>query len=83
MYDRRANVSEMFAMPRYVVKGGSVVVEEGQLRRAPVGQRIYVRPEFDRTVEAGLRRHFDQYSTVSFEHYPVQALPGVPRAIAG
>ena len=83
VYDRRANVSEMFAMPRYVVKGGSVVVEEGQLRRAPVGQRIYVRPEFDRTVEAGLRRHFDQYSTVSFEHYPVQALPGVPRAIAG
>jgi formylmethanofuran dehydrogenase subunit A len=83
VYDRRDNVAEMFAMPRYVVKGGSLVVEEGQLRRAPVGQRIYVRPEFDRTVEAGLRRHFDQYSTVSFDHYPVQALPGVPRAIAG
>ena len=37
VYDKRDNVAEMFATPRYVVKGGSLVVEEGQLRRAPVG----------------------------------------------
>jgi len=83
VYDKRDNVAEMFATPRYVVKGGSLVVEEGQLRRAPVGRRLYVRPEFDRAVETGLRRHFDQYSTVSFDHYPVRTLPGAPRAVAG
>ena len=83
VYDKRDNVAEMFATPRYVVKGGSLVVEEGQLRRAPVGRRLYVRPEFDRAVETGLRRHFDQYSTVSFDHYPVRTLPGAPHAIAG
>src|SRR5256885_8292473 len=27
--------AQMFATPRYVIKGGAVVVEEGQLRRAP------------------------------------------------
>jgi formylmethanofuran dehydrogenase subunit A len=83
VYEKRDNVAEMFATPRYVVKGGSVVVEEGQLRRAPAGQRLYVQPQFDRAVEAGLRRHFDRYSTVAFDHYPVRALPGAPRAIAG
>jgi formylmethanofuran dehydrogenase subunit A len=83
VYDTRDNVAEMFATPRYVVKGGSLVVEEGQLRRAPAGQRLYVQPQFDRAVESGLRRHFDQYSTVAFEHYPVRTLPGAPRAIAG
>jgi formylmethanofuran dehydrogenase subunit A len=83
VYDKRDNIAEMFAMPRFVVKGGALVVEEGQLRRAPAGQRLYVQPQFDRAVESGLRRHFDQYSTVAFEHYPVGQLPGAPRAIAG
>jgi formylmethanofuran dehydrogenase subunit A len=73
----------MFATPRYVVKGGALVVEEGQLRRAPAGHRLYLRPEFDHAVEQGLRRHFERYSTVSFEHYPVRTLPGAPCAIAG
>ncbi len=83
VYTRHDNPAAMFATPRYVVKGGALVVEEGHLRRAPSGRRLYVRPEFDRAVEAGLRRHFDQYSTVSFEHYPVRTLPGAPCAIAG
>jgi len=83
VYDRRDNVAEMFATPRYVVKGGSLVVEEGQLRRAPVGQRLYVQPEFDSAIESRLRRHFDLYSTVSFDHYPVRTLSGGPRVLAG
>ena len=83
VYSRHDNQATMFATPRYVVKGGSLVVEEGQLRRAPVGQRLYVRPEFDRAVETGVRRFFEQHSTVSFEHYRVRALPGAPCAIAG
>ena len=78
VYSRHDNPAVMFATPRYVVKGGVLVVEEGQLRRAPRGNRLYVRPDFDRSVEKGVRRHFDQFSTVSFEHYPVRSLPGAP-----
>jgi formylmethanofuran dehydrogenase subunit A len=83
VYDRQDDIAQMFATPRCVVKAGTLVVEEGQLRRAPAGQRLYVRPEFDRAVEARVRRHFEQYSTVSFDHYPVAALPGAPCATAG
>jgi formylmethanofuran dehydrogenase subunit A len=62
----------MFATPRYVVKGGTLVVEEGQLRRAPRGARLHVRPEFDPAVERAIERFFDQHSTVSFRNYPVR-----------
>jgi formylmethanofuran dehydrogenase subunit A len=72
----------MFATPRYVIKAGALVVEEGQLRRAPVGRRLHVQPEFDRAIEPGLRRYFDRYSTVSFDHYPVR-LPAAPAVITG
>jgi formylmethanofuran dehydrogenase subunit A len=70
--------SRMFATPRYVVKGGELVVEEGQLRRAPAGRRLHVRPEYNRDLERDLERYFDQYATVSFENYPVGDLPDGP-----
>ena len=82
VYNVEDNVAGMFRTPRYVVKAGVLVVEEAQLRRAPAGTRLHVQPEFDRRIESGLRRYFDRYSTVSFDHYPVR-LPGAPCAIAG
>ena len=72
VYARDADVSRMFATPRFVIKGGEVVVEEGQLRRAPAGRRLHVQPEFDVTVERGLKEYFDRYATVSFENYPIR-----------
>lgn len=70
--------SVMFATPRYVVKGGCLVVEEGQLRRAPAGRRLHVRPGFDAAVERHLRTYFDRHATVAFEHYPVGELRDAP-----
>jgi formylmethanofuran dehydrogenase subunit A len=74
VYVRDADVSTMFATPRYVVKGGTLVVEEGQLRRAPRGQRLHVRPGYDAAVERPLREFFDRHSTVSFRNYPIGEL---------
>jgi formylmethanofuran dehydrogenase subunit A len=83
VYARDADAERMFASPRYVVKGGALVVEEGQLRRAPIGRRLHVRPAFDRTVTAEVKRYFDQYGTVSFENYPIGELRDAPRPTGG
>jgi formylmethanofuran dehydrogenase subunit A len=81
IYSRNPDLAAMFSTPRYVIKDGAVIVEEGQLRRAPIGRRLRVAPGFDDAVLPDVRRHFERYSTVSFENYPVQALPGEPLAI--
>jgi formylmethanofuran dehydrogenase subunit A len=83
VYARDADVSRMFATPRYVLKGGSLVVEEGQLRRAPAARRLHVRPSYDAAVERRLRQYFERYATVSFDHYPVGALRDAPCAAGG
>jgi formylmethanofuran dehydrogenase subunit A len=70
----------MFATPRFVVKGGVLVVEEGQLRRAPSGRRLYVRPPYEKAIEGDLRRYFDQHATVAFDNYPVGPLRDAPSA---
>jgi len=78
IYSRDPDIAKMFSTPRYVVKGGVVVVEEGQLRRAPAGGRLRTTPEYDDAILTDLRQHFSAYSTVSFDNYPVRDLPGTP-----
>jgi formylmethanofuran dehydrogenase subunit A len=81
IYSRDADIAKMFSTPRYVVKGGIVIVEEGQLRRAPAGRRLRLAPGYDDAVVRDLRKHFEAYSSVSFDNYPVRDLPGAPMAV--
>jgi len=74
VYQRSDNIAEMFAMPRYVFKGGVRVVEEAQLRRAPPGHRLHVRPTYDTALTPLLRKYFDDYATMRFEDYAVKQL---------
>ena len=82
VYSRDPDLATMFSTPRYVIKGGVLVVEEGQLRRAPGG------PAAARG--AGIRRRgaaptcggtSTRTRRSSFDNYPVQALPGEPLAL--
>ena len=75
IYSRDSDIAKMFATPRYVMKGGTLIVEEGQLRRAPRGRRLRVSPGYDDAVIPDLRKHFDAYSTVCFDNYAVRDLP--------
>jgi formylmethanofuran dehydrogenase subunit A len=81
IYSRDADLAKMFATPRFVLKQGVLIVEEGQLRRAPRGRRLRVAPGYDQAVLSDVRRHFEAFSSISFANYPVQDLPGEPVAI--
>jgi len=80
VYTRDPDIARMFSTPRYVVKAGQVIVEEGQLRRAPAGRRLRLAPGYDDAVVKDLRKYFAAHSTVSFDNYPVRDLPGEPLA---
>ena len=53
------------------IKGGTLVVEEGQLRRAPATHRLHVRPQYDAAVMRDVSSWFDRYGTIAFDNYPV------------
>jgi formylmethanofuran dehydrogenase subunit A len=72
IYHDRADREEMFATPRYVIKGGEVVVEEGDLRRVDSGVLLSSRAGFDPEVSGVLEPLFGDRYTVAFEHYPVR-----------
>ncbi len=72
IYHDRADREEMFATPRYVIKGGEVAVEEGELRRVEDGVLLSTHAGFDPEVDRVLEPLFGERYTVAFEHYPVR-----------
>jgi len=71
LYDERADREEMFATPRYVIKGGRVVVRDGELVEALAGDLLRVTAPHDPAVEDVLRDRFEERYTVQFDSYPV------------
>ncbi len=79
LYDRQDDIAAMFASPRYVFKAGELVVEEGHLRRAPTGRRLYLAPGYDDAVVPGVREHFNRWSSVPFDGWAITDLPDAPQ----
>ncbi|HEY1519833.1 MAG TPA: formylmethanofuran dehydrogenase subunit A [Solirubrobacteraceae bacterium] len=72
IYHDRADREEMFATPRYVIKGGELAVEDGDLRLAGDGTLLSTLAPFDPDVSGVLEPLFGDRYTVAFEHYPVR-----------
>jgi len=72
IYPEKPYDGSLFSYPRYVLKGGEIVVEEGEVRAVNEGREFIVRPSYDEQIEAYLRPLFQKYYTISFENYPVE-----------
>ncbi len=72
IYNESKDVVRMFSYPRYVLKGGEVVLEEGEIRKTVEGKGLLVRPTYDEKIEEFIRPLFQQYYTMSFDNYPVE-----------
>ncbi len=72
IYNENPDGVLMFRYPRYVIKAGEVVVEEGDIRKVVEGREFVSRPTYDQAIEDYLRPLFQQNYTVSFDNYPVE-----------
>jgi formylmethanofuran dehydrogenase subunit A len=72
IYNQNPDGEMMFRYPRYVIKAGEVVVEEGHIRKSIEGREFIIKPPADDKIEAYLRPLFQQVYTMSFDNYPVE-----------
>jgi len=72
IYHQNPDGAWQFRYPRYVLKAGEVVVEEGHIRQETQGRQFIVQPAYDPTIEQFLKPLFQQTYTMSFENYPVE-----------
>ncbi len=71
IYTPHENKEIMFELPRYVIKQGRVLAEQGEIREPHYGRTLFVQPEYDRNLEAEIAEWFESYYTIRFRNYPV------------
>ena len=71
IYMEQEDKEEMFNTPRYVIKDGQIIIEDGEFRNDHEGRILHVTPEYDRDIEQVIRPFFEDYYTIQFDNYPV------------
>lgn len=73
IYTPSDDIAAMFTLPRYVLKAGEVIVEDGEVRQTVFGPVQTVEPDFDAGRMPGLKEWFERKYTVRFANYAVGA----------
>lgn len=71
IYSPQSDIERMFELPRYVLKGGEVIVEGGEVRRSVDGVTLHVKPSYDDGAIPSIREWFESRYSVQFANYPV------------
>ncbi len=71
LYAPQDDRAAMFQLPRYVIKGGTIIVDDAQVLEPVAGKTLCVTPEFDHDREAEIAAWFDRHYTIRFRNYAV------------
>ena len=71
IYTPHENKEIMFQLPRYVIKAGRILVEDGEIREEHLGKTLHVTPQYDPDIEPQIAEWFEQYYSIRFRNYPV------------
>ena len=71
LYQPQANITDMFAHPRYVFKAGELIVDDGEIRAEIFGRTFYNSPLYDPDALPDIRRWFEEHYTIQFANYAV------------
>ena len=71
IYTPNVNRELMFELPRYVIKSGEILIEQGEIRQTPRGVTVQTAPDYDTDVIPSIRDWFDASYTVQYRNYIV------------
>ncbi|WP_417748469.1 formylmethanofuran dehydrogenase subunit A [Rosistilla oblonga] len=71
IYSADKDIARMFGHPRYVIKAGEIVIDDGDIRETPEGQQFIAKPQYNPDTDAFLRPRFEDCYSLAFENYPV------------
>jgi formylmethanofuran dehydrogenase subunit A len=61
----------MFSLPRWVIKAGEIVIENGEPRPVPDGVTLHVAPGYDPAVVPHIAAEFERWASFQFANYPL------------
>jgi formylmethanofuran dehydrogenase subunit A len=73
IYTPGSDIKAMFELPRYVIKAGEIIVEQGEIRKDVYGSTLHVEPAYDEGLVPDIEKWFEAYYTIQFANYPVDS----------
>ena len=73
VYQPDDDIQRMFELPRYVIHGGRIVVDDGEIRSSEEGKLFHVAPGYDEACVPDIREWFERNYSIQFRNYPVEA----------
>ena len=64
VYDLDQNYERMFELPHLVFKSGELVVENGDVRQAPVSRLVSAHPQYDRGFDLSIESWFEKHYSI-------------------
>ncbi len=83
IYSPSDDYQRMFELPRYVIRRGEVVVEDGEVRGDCEGRLLRVAPSYDRAAVPDIQEWFEKYYTIQFRNYQIDEHELGPSAVVG
>jgi formylmethanofuran dehydrogenase subunit A len=71
VYRDQPDREAMFTTPDHVFKDGTLVSRAGRIAAVPTGGTHYVEPDYDRSIETILRKHWATHGSVHFDHVAI------------
>jgi formylmethanofuran dehydrogenase subunit A len=71
IYTPDPDYQKMFELPRQVIQGGRIVVDQGEIRETFEGKLLHVDPQYDPAAVDNIREWFEEFYTIQFSNYPV------------
>ena len=72
IYNPNSDIQKMFEIPRYVLRGGEIVVEDGEIRKLYEGKLLHVAPDYDLEALPDIQEWFEKYYSIGFRNYPLE-----------
>ncbi|MEZ6048912.1 MAG: formylmethanofuran dehydrogenase subunit A [Planctomycetaceae bacterium] len=71
LYQPQDDKRRMFELPRYVVAGGEVVVDDGEIRKVTQGELQSVTPQYDLDSRPYIKDWFEKRYTIAFDNFEI------------
>ena len=71
IYTPDPDFERMFELPRYVLKAGEVLIEQGEVRKSIEGMTLQTAPDFDPGALGSIKEWFDSRYSMQFRNYSI------------
>lgn len=71
LYQPQSDIQQMFELPRYLIRRGEVIIDDGELRSQSEGNALHVRPQYDSGCLPEIEEWFNEHYSMRFRNYPI------------